>query len=322
MKTHHLVNMDKRKLIQHGAASLTVSLPSKWLKERGLQKGDIINIENEHNRLVISTEKTTQLKKISEDISKLDRTSLLLYIQCLYRIGYSQIELKFNSPKLVHHRTGKEVSIIETINFIVGRCIGFEMIEQNNNNVMIKYITKEGFEDFKVILRRIFLLILDVSKFLIDTTSNSDYDSMKLIEQKHDTINKFINYCLRTLNKFGYENVTKTRLYYHVIASLDKVVDVIKYTGRDIQKNKKKVSKNTLEIWNDIHNSIGHYYELFYNFSFDKVNHIGEERDRIKSNIKKNKDNMSSDELMYTTSMKEILELILDLVEFRSGLEY
>ena len=36
----------RRKLIQHGLSSLTISLPRKWVKENNLKKGDEIEVED------------------------------------------------------------------------------------------------------------------------------------------------------------------------------------------------------------------------------------------------------------------------------------
>ena len=98
----------QRKLIKHGLSSLTVALPMKWLKDHDLKKGESINIAQEGNNLVLSTEEALKIEKVSIDVTKLDRTSLLLYLQSLYRFGYNEIEIKFKNPTTTHYRTKKE----------------------------------------------------------------------------------------------------------------------------------------------------------------------------------------------------------------------
>ncbi|MFH1506533.1 MAG: AbrB/MazE/SpoVT family DNA-binding domain-containing protein [archaeon] len=313
--------MEQRKLIQHGLSSLTVALPMKWLKERDLKKGDSVYVDIEGNQLILSTEESLKMEKISIDVTKLDRTSTLMYIMSLYRFGYNEIEVTFNKPNTPHYRTGKEVSYFEVINEIVNRCIGAEIIEQSDKRILIKYITKEAGEDFKVILRRVFLLINETAESLLEGIKNKDMTLIGTIDTKHDNINKFISYCLRLLNKYGYADVKKTSYFFHIIASLDKIVDVLKYNSRDILNYKKKFAPLTLEIWEDINKSIRWYYEFFYDFKLEKVNRINQNRDAIKNRLRENTERLPNEELMYLTKMVQILETILDLCDFRMGLE-
>ena len=53
--------MEQRKLIQHGKSSLTMALPMSWLKQRGLGKGDSINVDAQGNQLIISTDAAKQI---------------------------------------------------------------------------------------------------------------------------------------------------------------------------------------------------------------------------------------------------------------------
>ena len=238
--------MEQRKLIQHGLSSLTVALPLKWLKERDLNKGDCVFIDIEGNKLILSTKESLSIDKISVNITKLDRTSLLLYIQSLYRFGYNEIEVTFDNPITKHYRKGEEVSISATIHKIVNRCIGAEVIEQSESRMLIKYIGKEEGEDFKAILRRAFLLINETAESLVEGIRKKDMNLLGTIEEKHDNINKFVTYCLRLLNKYGYPDVKQTCFYYHIIASMDKIVDILKYTAREVMKYNKKFSQETI----------------------------------------------------------------------------
>lgn len=314
--------MEQRKLIQHGPSSLTMALPIKWLKERSLKKGDSMYISAEGNKLVLSTEEAVKLEKISIDVTNLDRTSILLYIQSLYRFGYNEIEVKFEKLTTTHYRKDQQVTISSVIHEIANRLIGAEIVEESENRALIKYITKEAEEDFKIVLRRAFLLLNEISNTFLNGIKNNDLNLIRNIEEKHDNINKFVSYCLRLLNKYGYPDVKKTSLYYHIIASIDKIVDILKYNARDILAYNKKFNKETIKVIEGINQSIQMYYELFYNFDLNTVNRLSENRDDIKNSIKRIIKKIATEELIYLTNMKQILEIILDLTDFRMGLEY
>ena len=314
--------MEQRKLIQHGLSSLTLSLPSKWLKIRKLKKGDFIYVKEEGNNLILSTKEAIKIEKVSVDVTKLDRTSALLYIMSLYRYGYNEIEVKFSKKTTLHHRRNKYVNYSSIAHEIVNRLIGSEIVEQSENRILIKYLTKESEEDFRIILRRIFLLIKECSHTFLDGVKRKDLNNLKMIEDMHDNINKFINYALRLLNKYGYPDVKKTSFYYHIIASLDKIVDVFKYNARDLINYNKKVHKDTIEVIEQVNHSILLYYEFFYKFSLEKVNELSKNRDHVKQLIKDKSKKIPREELLYVNNMKQILEIMLDLTDFRMGLEH
>jgi phosphate uptake regulator len=313
--------MESRKLIQHGLSSLTLSLPNKWIREYNLKKGDSVFVKEEGKNIVISTDKKIDHGKIDIEVTNLDRTSLLLYIQSLYRYGYDEININFKNQIIIHHRSKKEVTVSSVLHKIVNRLIGAEIINQTENFIQIKYITKETEEDFQILLRRIFLLMKETSLSLIEGIDKKNFSLLETIEEKHDIVNKFINYCLRLINKYGYSDVKKTYYYFHIIASIDKILDILKYIARDIIKKKESFSKNAIEIQKKIHKSIELYYDLFYQFSFLNVNKLSENRDSVKFSLVEKSEKLSRFEIIQLTSSKQILEIILDLTDFKMGLE-
>ncbi|MBN2421785.1 hypothetical protein JXB41_01045 [Candidatus Woesearchaeota archaeon] len=173
-----------------------------------------------------------------------------------------------------------------------------------------------------MILRRIFLLLKEAAESLLEGIMNHDNNLIRAIEEKHDNITKFVSYCLRLLNKYGYPDVKKTCFYYHIIASLDKIADILKYNAREILDYKGKISNATIKIWEQINQSIRGYYNLFYKYDLGIVEQLSKNRDYVKTLIKKEKKDISKEEMALINNMKQILEIILDLTEARMGLEY
>ena len=314
--------MDQRKLIQHGHSSLTIALPKKWLDGRKLKKGDHLFVEEEGNKVILTTTQPLKLRNISVDLSELDRTSALLYIQSLYRFGYDEIEVKFSKSTTKHYRRQKTVTYSSVVHEIVSRLVGAEVVEETENRILIKYITQDANEDFRIVLRRIFLLLKDTSQSFLDGVKSNNRDLISTIENKHDNINNFVNYCLRLLNKYGYPDVKKTSLYFHLIASIDKIVDVLKYNARDALNYNKKYHRETIVILEKIHHSIELYYNLFYQFDLKKVNELNKNRDEVKQLIEEKMKIIPHEELIHLAKMVQILEIILDLTDFRMGLEH
>ena len=53
----------KRKLVKQGAATMMISLPSKWIKENSLEKGSEVELEEEGSSVMISVDKKEKKKE-------------------------------------------------------------------------------------------------------------------------------------------------------------------------------------------------------------------------------------------------------------------
>lgn len=312
----------KRKVIQIANSTQLVSLPRKWAQKYGVKKGDDIEIEEDGSRLIVQTESVVELEKIEIDVSGLDRTSILYYIQSLYRVGYDEILVKFDDPYTIHLRTGEKKKVISVIHEIVNRLTGFEIVQQKENFCLIKDLSDISPKEFETALRRIFLLLIDVNKDLLEGVKNDNRALIETIDEKHDSVMKFVSYCLRILNKKGYEKPRKTSVIYHIIANLDKVVDVIKYSARYFLDNNLTLKKESKIFLETIHSSIDSYYEFFYKFDIKKVRSMYESRDKVVKLIDKNIKKLPQQDVAYICNLATMLELICDITDSRISLEY
>ncbi len=313
--------MEQRQLIQHGLSSLTVSLPRKWLTERKLKKGDSILVKEEGNALVLTTEKTVERGKISINVTGLDYGSIKHYIQGLYRFGYDEIEVLFDKPTTMRFKTGETHSISSMLHEKVNQFIGMEILEQSQKRILLKTIIKEADEDFTTILRRVFLLLKDTSETLASGIKTNDPLLLEAVQEKHDLANKFANYALRLLNKYGYPDVKKTSIYYHIIAQLDRIVHAIKIAALFVKRHKKGFHKDSFQIFQDIHQCFVLYYDFFYNFDLKKVEEFNKKRYYVREQTWKLK-GIPAQEYHTVVLYAQIPEILIDIVDARMGLEY
>lgn len=312
----------KRKVIQIANSTQLISLPRKWTLKYGVKKGDEIEVEENGSKIIVSTERFIDIQKIEIDVTGLDRTSILYYIQGLYRMGYDEITVRFNEQYVIHLRTGQKKSVISVIHEIVSRLTGFEIVQQKENFCVIKDISEISSKEFDTALRRIFLLLIDVNNDLLDGTKNDNKSLIETIDEKHNSVMKFVSYCLRIINKKGYAEHRKATVIYHIIANLDKVVDVIKYSARYLVENNIKLKKESKVFLEPIHSSINLYYEFFYKFDIKKVSVMYENRDKIIKLIAKNVKKIPPQDLVYICNLAPMLELITDIADSRISMEY
>ena len=299
-----------------------ISLPRKWAQKYNIKKGDELEVEEKGSKIQISTEKVQEPGNIEVDITGLDRDFFMFLIRVLYIRGYDEVKLIFNSPVADHPRIGKKVSVISQIHSEVNRLTGIEVIQQKENFCILKVLSESQIKDFDLILRRIFLLVTDASSDLIQGAAKGNKQLVESLEEKHNTITKFMANALRILNKFGHPNHKNTCLYYHIIESLDNINDTLKDSARYIAKSNIKISKSCKNILTKINESLLDYQKLFYKFDFKLVEKISSDRYKILEDIRTLPKKLNKDEIKLAVTMDRIADIVYTLKISRMALEY
>ncbi len=314
----------KRKVVKHGPSTLIVSIPSDWAKKNGVVKGSEVDVIEDGKRLIVGAGDFVENRPMEVDIDAtgLDKTSLMFTIRSLYRLGYDTINLKFGNDTLTHYRTGERLSVISVVHIEINRLIGFEVIQEKGNSCVIKDLEAASMRDFDQVERRIFLLLMDASTQLAESAKMRNMALLGTMEEKHDTITKFISYCLRLLNKKGHYVPMQTAYHYYIIATLDRITDIIKYAARDLLRYKGQLNPYVTGILEDVSRHLRLYYEIFYKYEKEKVVEISKSRYGVQEKVRKLPDSIKMAEKLVASNMAGIPEIVLDLVEARTGLEY
>lgn len=312
----------KRKLVKQGNNALTVTLPSEWIKKLNLQAGNEVEVEEKDNSIIIAAEKMEGKSRIEINITGLDYSSIRHEIRAAYKLGYDEIILNFENNEAIEHKVDRKTTVIDAIHKEVDMLIGIEVFEQKENYCLLKSISESPIDEFDNILRRVFLLLNEVSNDLVKEAKIMDKKISESIAEKHDVITKFLNLCLRLLNKKGYIDYKKLTVMYHLIANLDKILDIIKYSARDLTFFKQKnLRKETINILQEIDELIVNYYNLFYKFNLELIAKFSKNRWKIIKDINSLANKLPSNELLLISNMGHCLEILLDLTEARMSLE-
>ncbi|MFH1439807.1 MAG: hypothetical protein ABIG89_04525 [Candidatus Woesearchaeota archaeon] len=312
----------KRKVIQIANSTQLISLPRKWTIQFGIKKGDELEVEERGSKIEISTDRTPELEDIDLNVTNLDRTSTMLYVRSAYRRGFDSVNIRFDKPTTVHYRTNKHVSYISIINTEVNRLVGLEIIKQTENHCVIKDFSGDHSKDFDSLIRKIFLQINDAMNDLVKGAKNMDVNLLETIEEKHDSITKFVSYCLRLLNKKSHYDAYKSHVIYYTIASLDIITDDIKYAAREIIKYNKKFKKESIVVCELIQKALYTFYELFYKYDIKNINNLIRIRDEILVSIDDNANKIPVKELLILNDIKQITNILKDLGEARMELTH
>ena len=189
-----------------------------------------------------------------------------------------------------------------------------QIIEQKENYFVYKSISKASFEDFELMFRRTFLLLMDASDDFVKGSKEKDMLLLQTIEGKYDNIVIFITYCMRLLNKIGFSEKYKNSLLMVILSNLYKIADILKYAARDVARAK-KLHPKTESILTEIFQTIRVYYDLFYKYDFTKFSKIYERRDNILKEIENAKKVIPVEEIMLCVYCRHLLELIVSNLE-------
>ncbi len=287
----------KRKLIQHGLSSLTVSLPRKWVKEKNLKKGEEIEVEEKDRQLIISVKKHHEQKKIEIDISNA-RPMTRKMIGAAYKAGYDEVRINFS-----YYDELKEITELVREQFS-----GFEIVDQAKNSVIIKSISQTNFEEFGSVLKRFFFVLNNMASEFNEAIGKDDFEWMKNITLLKIESDKFADYCRRGINLGSEIDCKRIAPLYTIIEQLEKVADRYRDLCVHISANKIKVDNKIKLFLRKLLEFQKQFYELFYDFKLEKMPQFGRNKELLQKEL-----DSCSGELKVIRLCDRILNLIFDL---------
>ena len=265
----------KRSIVKHGASSLTITLPSSWVKKFGLRKGDDLYVEEKGPSVVVSTKSEAETKK-----KVVDTTDFGIFtknnLTHLYLLGYDEVEISFDDEKT-----------LKEIKERVPECIGYEIIDQKPNRIYIKSIATAIESEFDVLLRKSFLITIEMANGILEALKNGDYPRLKELRHLESINNRFSICCARILNKRGYKNPDRTNQMYELVKNIERAADEYKYICDVFSDEDIKVKKDILDFFKDVNDYYYTFYKLFYKFEPELKKKIYMDRKKLLETGKK-----------------------------------
>jgi phosphate uptake regulator len=242
----------ERKIVQHGSSSLTITLPHQWVSTYKLKKGDELTVEVTGNTLLISTTHETATEKKEIDTAHFG-TFTKNHLSHLYQLGYDHIEIRSDDNT--------------TQNMIKQRlpdCVGYMIVDQSPNRIVIKSIATTIESEFDTLLRKAFQVTNDMAKELLDTMEKQDTGRISSIRAMESLNNRFTDICLRILNKRGYKNQQRVKQMYEIVKNVERIADEFKYICDELSL--RRPTKETIKLYKEVMNYYLLFYELFYHY--------------------------------------------------------
>lgn len=272
----------KRRVIKQGHNTLTLTLPTDWVKLFNIKPGDEVDVSKRESGLFISTEKNNEELKATLDIREMNIPVIWKYFMAYYREGYDEIKVifdpgtlyptpfRFYSKYLSHQAQPPKYSAFDTIRAITSRFIGLEIIENSKDCCIIRDMGAPSTKEFDSSLRRIFLLIQQMAEDSIKALNEKNSDYPKSIQDTDITIDKLHDYCIRVLNKTNFKEIKKAHIIFSMLNLLELVGDEFKHIADQlttIEFKDRDLSKVS-PIAEKMVSQINKFYQLYYKFNF------------------------------------------------------
>ncbi|RME53648.1 AbrB/MazE/SpoVT family DNA-binding domain-containing protein [Candidatus Woesearchaeota archaeon] len=253
----------KRKVVQHGPGTLTISLPSTWAKQHNIKKGDEVILEPRTEGLLVHTPRGRQFEKKTLDIRGLNRIAARSFA-ALYKAGYDEITLLYENADELQR-------IQKTIN---NECTGYEVISETDNTIEIKQISSLSSEDFNILLRRIFFFLTTVTEETSAAATNHNKNAYEKNILRDQHINKLANFCRRIVNKHGQTNYKSDPALYTLIEELEKLGDLYLNFNKALLKRTTPPTKELIETLKETNKIFQTFKNVCFQYSLNKLDQL------------------------------------------------
>jgi phosphate uptake regulator len=330
----------RRKIIKQGHNTLTITLPSDWVKKLNLKSGDELDVIENNGELLVNAKQHSLSKKQVLEIDGLSVPLLWRFFQSIYREGYEEIKLIFDPEKQYegaynyyatqfdYSRLGEKPTkknAIDMIQGLVDRFIGMEIIDHGENYCIIREMGEPSSKEFENSLRRVFLLIQDLFEKTIELMKNNKVGDINICKTLHSmdiNVDRFIDYCCRINNQIKDSSLHKNKqIIFSTLFLLELLGDEFKYIGNHLAHSKKGVHElvNFTEV---VKKHFDMYYSIFYKFNKHDVIMFGEHDYKIYDDHFHLKDSPNKDIRGIERHLMQISKFIFCLMELRIEMEY
>ncbi len=262
----------KRKVVQHGKNTLTISLPTDWVKRNKIKIGDELEVSDKVITLEIAKEKSNEKKEIVLDIEDINTHLIKRVVGNLYRKGYDSITLRFSDEKI------KQLAL-DALSSFLEQCIGLEILSHEAKSIHAKSVASVMEGEFANVLRRYFLLSLQAIDVFSDALKQENFSLLSTVIDLEKRQNSLYLYTTRVLNKTISFSKEEVILYYLLIERLEELLDEYRDMALYLQEKQKiKVEKDFLRFLDEAKAYLHLIYTLYYSFDEKKIPEITAKR--------------------------------------------
>ena len=261
----------KRKVNRVGTNTLTVSLPSKWAKQYGVEPGDEVELLEEGNKIeIIKGDLNYGAGK--EITISLTSESLLLVrsvIGALYRKGYDTINIKYENEEL-----------LKAIRDSVSSVIGLEVVDISKNFCKIKNMVVENMQEFDNSMQRMFSITKLTIGMVVEDVKKGKFSPEEELRSMRFNGWKFRDYAMRIIMKKRHLD-SMAYSYSIIIWTIEKINRNNSYIYRNEAKRKGKIGKDLYDYFKEIQELINKFVKSMSSTELKNIKEVNEEAYRL-----------------------------------------
>ena len=278
-----------------GQNTLLVTLPQKWVKQQGIQKGDELEVEITGNGLTVLTEKRRGLGQVGIDISELNEQATRWVLGGLFKKGFEEIHIRLNSPK----------QLIWIRKLLDEGLFGFVLIDSDRETCMLRNVAQAIESELDTLLRRSFLTVQNLGEEIVRLIEDKQMQELPNALVYERLNNQLTNFCQRLLNRKGVSG-SESHFLYLILWHLESICDRQKYILQHLLKHQ-EVSKKTLNFYKKANRFFAEYVKVFYHFNLPRLSGILEEKNSL---LKEGEDLFMNLKGAEKTTIRHLLEFI------------
>ena len=181
----------KRRIIKQKTA-YTLTLPISWIRDHNLEGKDEVEVEEEHDVLVIKTQKKSKTETIAIQLEQGTAEYYRIMVENLYLKGYDVLDITYKDEKA-----------FQIIQQIVSNLIGFEVVNQAENSCVIAETAQSSPEQFTTLLNRCFNIITFTQDTIKQDLSTTTFPHFAKIDGLTKDARRFLLFCTRAIHKIS-----------------------------------------------------------------------------------------------------------------------
>jgi phosphate uptake regulator len=264
----------KRKLVQQGASTLMVSLPSKWVQLNSLSKGDEIDISEENQQLIIS--KGQKKAKEKDIVITLGDEPVQVYkgiISNLYKRGYDFITIRFSGNNNV-----------SKVRQAIRNLLGYEIVDQSESSCVVKNLTETLDKEFDTLFRKSLQMFNLMLRYIHEDFVSGKLQHVSEVNELCDNIDKFSNFCRRIINEQKIDAELATS-YYLIIVRVNTMAKRIRFTYSSLKVA--KIDSKVIGLMDEFCRMNELYLSIFYKEKIESIDKMAEFRNSIRNSCDK-----------------------------------
>lgn len=285
----------ERKINRVGTGTLTVSLPMKWVRRHNIKKGDIINMQEQNNHMILSASKLRKSeKKVEITIPTLDKFNRRI-LGLHFRRGCDEIKVNFGDPKIL--------PFIEKYSQVM---LGMEIIHQGKGFCVLRNLAEGVSENFESVMKRLIFVTQSMGEELYQVLKSGDLDKIESVRLMEHMANKLDVFSKRIINTSSLHEQEKIGSLYLVGTLLESITDEYQQICYFVMGNKVKFSRQFFAYFKQLLDLYNLFRKVYSKANIANIAEFKKSFVKIRTDCVKLRNTFSKSELYIATILYSI----------------